>query len=93
MATGSCPRWMDQVLCDLQDPALGGKCSQWEKEFLPSISMQYANWKMSSSEMPFATARQRAALLEMYRHHYPENYKNIGNFSPFDEEPESDFPF
>ena len=43
--------------------------------------------------MPFGTPKQREALQVMYRRHYPENYKNIGNFSPFDEEPESDFPF
>jgi hypothetical protein len=84
---------MDQVLCDLQDPLVGKGFSAWEKDFLPSISMQYANWRLSSSKMSFGTARQRGALLEMYRRHYPENYKNIGNFSPFDEEPESDFPF
>lgn len=93
MATGSCPRWMDQVLCDLQDPLAGKGFSSWEREFLPSISMQYANWKASSSKMPFGTPKQREALQVMYRRHYPENYKNIGNFSPFDEEPESDFPF
>lgn len=93
MATGSCPRWMDQVLCDLQDPLVGKGFSSWEKEFLPSVSMQYANWKLSTSRGPFGTAKQREALLNMHRRHLPEKFKNIETFSPFDEAPESDFPF
>lgn len=85
MATGFCPAWIDQVLFDLQDPAVAAKLSSWEKDFLPSIATQYANWKASTSRMPFGTPRQREALERVYRTHFPEKYKNLASFQPFDE--------
>ena len=83
MASGSAPPWLDQVLFDLQEPGL--QFSSWEAEFLSSISMQYANWKASTSKMPFGTARQREALMNMYRQHLPERYKLINTFQPFED--------
>lgn len=85
MATGSCPAWMDQVLFDLQDPGVAKNFSSWEKEFLPSLSTQYSNWKASTSNMSFATPKQRGALLAMYQKHFPERHKNLSSFQPFDE--------
>ncbi len=83
MASGSVPPWLDQVLFDLQEPGL--QFSSWEAEFLPSISMQYANWKASTSKMAFGTARQREALMNMHRRHLPERFKLISTFQPFED--------
>lgn len=85
MASGSCPRWMDQVLFDLQDPAVSQKLSPWAREFIPSISMQYANWKQSTSRMPFPTQRQRDALLQLYREYCGEKYSLVNNYEPFED--------
>ncbi len=83
MASGSVPPWLDQVLFDLQEPGL--QFSSWEAEFLPSISMQYANWKASTSKMAFGTVRQREALRSMYQKHFPEKSKLIDTFKPFED--------
>lgn len=85
MASGSCPRWMDQVLFNLQDPVVSKQLSTWAREFLPSISMQYANWKQSTSKMPFPTRKQEDALLSLHAALCPEQHKRLLTFEPFED--------
>lgn len=86
MATGYSPPWLDEVLFDLQGLERW-RFAAWEREFIPSISRQYANWKASTSKMPFPTQRQHDALLRIHRRSCPERHKLLGTFMPFDNPP------
>lgn len=82
MATGSCPPWMDEALFNLQDPAIQGKLSTWEKDFIESVSKQYANWQASTSRMSFGTTKQHVALIFCHKRQFP--HLDLYTFKPFD---------
>ena len=73
---------MDEVLFNLQSPWAYPLLTDWQKDFVQSISQQYVNWKASTTRMPFGSPRQREALLGIHKKLYP--VLDINTFTPFE---------
>ena len=70
------PPWLDQVLFDLQG-LKPDQLSPWEREFLPSVSLQLAKHGR-------LTDPQLRSLKRMYSRLFPQ--ANIKNFERFSEQ-------
>lgn len=70
------PPWMDQVLFELQGLSVGS-LTLWEREFLPSVSLQRGRGKN-------LTPAQLSSLLRMHKKFFPET--DLTKYEPFSEE-------